>query len=101
MTMRSFLIAAAGASALLGTGIPPGTAAATGTGVPGTAATAGGTLLAGVAVTAGDLAAVIAGGKNVGFCPLKICHWSHNRTMEKPNITHKMVRRMSFMTVSF
>lgn len=40
-------------------------------------------------------------GKNVAFCPLKTCHWSHNRTIEKPKITHKMVRRMSFMTVSF
>jgi hypothetical protein len=69
--------------------------------VPGTAATPAGTLLAGVVATAGGLAAVVAGGKNVGFCPLNTCHWSHNKTMEKPKITHKMVRRMSFMTDSF
>jgi hypothetical protein len=40
-------------------------------------------------------------GKNVAFCPLKICHWSQSNTMEKPKITHKMVRRMSFMCFSF
>jgi hypothetical protein len=69
--------------------------------VSGTAATPAGTLLAGVTETAGALAAVVAGGKKVGFCPLNICHWSHSKTMEKPKITHKMVRRMSFMRVSF
>ena len=68
MTMRSFLTAAAGASALGVAGIALGTAAAaTGADVPGTAATPAGTLLAGVVATAGGLAAVVAGGKNVGF----------------------------------
>jgi hypothetical protein len=43
----------------------------------------------------------VGAGKNVAFCPLKICHWSHSNTMEKPKITHKMVRRISFMCFSF
>jgi hypothetical protein len=56
----------------------------------------------GVGVVTGVLAFCVADdGKNVGFWPLWTCHWSHNKTMEKPKITHKMVRRMSFMTVSF
>jgi hypothetical protein len=42
-------------------------AAVTGAFVPGTAATPAGTLLGGVVATAGGLAAVVAGGKNVGF----------------------------------
>lgn len=53
--------------------------------------------LAGVAL----LATCVEEGKNVALLPLKTCHWSHNRTMEKPKITHRMVRRMSFMTASF
>ena len=40
-------------------------------------------------------------GKNVAFFPLCTCHWSQSMTMEKPKITHKMVRRISFMKVSF
>jgi hypothetical protein len=50
---------------------------------------------------AGVLAVCVAPGKKVALWPLKTCHWSHRRTMEKPKITHKMVRRMSFMTASF
>jgi len=49
----------------------------------------------------GALAVCVAEGKKVALWPLKTCHWSHNKTMEKPKITHKMVRRMSFMTASF
>jgi hypothetical protein len=46
--------------------------------------------------------ATLAGlGKNVALCPLNICHWSQSKTIEKPNITHKTVRRMSFMCFSF
>jgi len=52
-------------------------------------------------VAAGALAVCVAEGKKVALWPLKTCHWSHNKTMEKPKITHKMVRRMSFMTASF
>ena len=40
-------------------------------------------------------------GKKVALPPLETCHWSHSKTMENPKITHKMVRRMSFMTASF
>jgi hypothetical protein len=40
-------------------------------------------------------------GKKVAFLPLYTCHWSHSITMEIPKIAHKMVRRMSFMMVSF
>ena len=40
-------------------------------------------------------------GKNVALFPLKTCHWSHSKTIEKPKITHKTVRRMSFMSFSF
>jgi hypothetical protein len=40
-------------------------------------------------------------GKKVALRPLCTCHWSHNMTMEKPKTTHKMVRRISFMKVSF
>jgi hypothetical protein len=85
---------------------------------PGAAATAGvaagagtaplptgpaGTLAveAGAAAGAVLLATGVGEGKNVALLPLKSCHWSHNRTMEKPKITHRMVRRMSFMTASF
>jgi hypothetical protein len=54
-----------------------------------------------VVAGAGAFAVWDADGKKVGFWPLKTCHWSHSKTMEKPKITHKMVRRMSFMTASF
>ena len=40
-------------------------------------------------------------GKKVAFFPLCTCHWSQSKTMEKPKITHKMVRRISFMKISF
>ena len=39
-------------------------------------------------------------GKKVALWPLWTCHWSHSRTMEKPKITQRMVRRMSFMWTS-
>ena len=39
-------------------------------------------------------------GKNVPRLPLCTCHLSHNRTKAKPNITHKIVRRMSFIGTS-
>ncbi len=45
----------------------------------------------------GALAVLIVDGRNVAFFPLKTCQLSHNMTIEKPKITHKMVRRMSFM----
>ncbi|MNT40460.1 hypothetical protein D3C72_1767760 [compost metagenome] len=51
-------------------------------------------LAAAGAVTAGVV------GKNVACLPLCSCHLSHSRTMEKPKITHRMVRRMSFMKTS-
>jgi hypothetical protein len=53
------------------------------------------------AATGATALALVALGKKVGCLPLWTCHWSHSRTMEKPKITHKMVRRMSFMTASF
>ena len=53
------------------------------------------------APAAGAAAPTAAGdGKNVALLPLCNCHLSHSKTMEKPNITHKMVRRMSFMETS-
>ena len=48
------------------------------------------------AVTAGGVLL----GKNVAGLPLWICHLSQMRTMAKPNTTHRMERRMSFMTRS-
>ena len=50
-------------------------------------------------VVAGAFAAAVGlpEGKNVGLLPLKTCHWSHNNTSEKPNITQRMVRRISSM----
>lgn len=39
-------------------------------------------------------------GKKVAFLPLCTCHLSHSKTSEKPNITHRMVRRISFMKTS-
>jgi hypothetical protein len=53
------------------------------------------------ALAGAALAAVLADeGKNVALLPLWTCHWSHNMTMEKPKITHRMVRRISFMKTS-
>ena len=53
------------------------------------------------APAAGAAAPTAAGdGKNVALLPLCNCHLSHSKTMEKPKITHKMVRRMSFMKTS-
>ena len=72
-----------------GTALPP-------TGPVGTLAALAGLLAGAVVLTAGA-----GDGKKVALLPLKSCHWSHSRTMEKPKITHKMVRRMSFMTASF
>ena len=36
-------------------------------------------------------------GRKVGLLPLWTCHWSHSITSEKPKITSRMVRRISFM----
>ena len=56
-----------------------------------------------IAPLVATLLAVCAGGvgKKVALLPLWICHLSHSRTMEKPKITHRMVRRMSFMKSSY
>ena len=85
-------------------GAPSGTAAGllVGDGTPGVlvAGTAA-ELLPGAADVATTVLAGTGFGKKVAFLPLNTCHWSHKRTMEKPKITHKMVRRMSFMTFSF
>jgi hypothetical protein len=40
-------------------------------------------------------------GKKVALWPLWICHWSQSKTNEKPKTTHKMVRRISFMKISY
>src|SRR3990167_4665608 len=64
-----------------------------------TAGTKASVLPAGAA--AAGAAALVGLGKKVAFFPLWICHWSHSKTMEKPKITHRMVRRISFMKVSF
>ena len=56
-----------------------------------------GTAEAGAADEAGATAVFAGEGKNVAFWPLKTCQLSHNMTIEKPKITHKMVRRISFM----
>ena len=82
----------------------PATAGATGTaGAAPAGAVAAGTktsVLPAGAAAAG--AVVLAGlGKKVALLPLWICHWSQSNTMEKPKITHKMVRRISFMKFSF
>ncbi len=53
---------------------------------------------AGGAPSAGLGAVTAEEGKKVGALPLWICHLSQIRTMEKPNTTHRMDRRMSFMT---
>lgn len=60
---------------------------------------AGTLVLVPVCVPAGVLTSGF--GKKVALCPLWICHWSHNKTIEKPKMTHKIVRRMSFMKWSF
>jgi len=36
-------------------------------------------------------------GKNKGLLPLWTCHLSHSKTIEKPKITHKTVRLISFI----
>ncbi len=43
-------------------------------------------------------AAGLVEGRKVGLLPLKTCHWSHSSTSENPKITHRIVRRISFMT---
>ena len=69
-------------------------------GVAVTAAEAAGTALAlalAAAAGAGAVAATSGLGKNVALLPLYSCHWSHNKTREKPKITQRMVRRISVM----
>jgi hypothetical protein len=80
-------------------GTCPGDAAA------GAVAVAVGNALAPVVAEAGaepaagvGAGAAISGfGKKVAFFPLCSCHWSQSRTREKPKITQRMVRRISFM----
>ena len=82
-------LATAGAAGA--TGAAPAWVAGTGTKasvLPAGAAAAGAAVLVGL-------------GKKVALLPLWICHWSQSNTMEKPKITHKMVRRISFMKFSF
>jgi hypothetical protein len=68
---------------------------------PAAAAAGWGTLTsAGLASAAAGALTVCGDGKKVGFLPLWICHLSQSKTMEKPNITHSMVRRISFMKTS-
>src|SRR5574344_974074 len=53
------------------------------------------------AAVVGAVAVAVGGpGKKVAWRPLCTCHLSHSKTREKPNITHRMVRRMSFMKTS-
>src|SRR5690606_40941570 len=83
-------------------GAPPGaspTAAVPVVG-PGVAVAAGRLASAtGLAGVPGAVAATgAAPGKNVGCWPLWICHLSQIRTMDRPNTTQRMDRRMSFMT---
>src|SRR5512133_1083352 len=93
-----FSPAAAGAAAGPGGALLPGTAEALAAGVAAGVALGDGTLEA--PAGAGAVAAGLPDGKKVALLPLWTCHWSHSKTMEKPKITHKMVRRMSFMKTS-
>ena len=55
----------------------------------------------GAGAVVGAVAVAVGGpGKKVAWRPLCTCHLSHSKTREKPNITHRMVRRMSFMKTS-
>src|SRR5688572_7220446 len=90
---------------VVGAGAPPGSAAAVAPAVPLGAGTppedATGTLAAPVAPGAVAVTGGLADGKKVACLPLWTCHWSHSSTIEKPKITHRIVRRMSFMDFSY
>ena len=80
----------------------PGTDDAVAT--PGAAAAVDGTPAGTPDAAGADAGAVTAGlapSMKVPLPPLWICHLSHSNTMEKPKITHRMVRRMSFMKTSY